>query len=471
MQKIYNSLSIKLLIFALPLFIIAMNSGCSSKRYMNKALEMEEAGLINEAADLYLRSVKANNKNVDAKIGLKRTSQVVLDNNLEKFMSHYRNDQYREAVYTFRDARRYRSTLRSLGIEPEFPEEKITYYNEAKDAYLDQQYGKALKFLEAEDFSSAEEVFAEILDLEPTYRDARDRHTTARFEPVYRQALSDMESQKYRSAFHAFDQILEETSGYKAAGEKRDEARKKALITIGVKPFSGSNLARRNVAKSLCSRTISQITSLKSPFYEVTDSPFLKQPDETPIYQRGQSIKKESGHSLLPSNLDALLTGNVSDHRAYTTSLKKKRRKAWLKEETVTENENGEKEKNTDYKKVYYHEYSQESEVLLRVNFILTDIATGRVLVSDEAECHREDKIRYASFDGDPDKLVPGSWESGSKDSDADQIIDNDKAVREFRSMFSANKEVINHEKLKDETIEEMSSVIAKKIVAYNPEI
>ena len=61
-------------------------TGCNgSKAFVKRAAKMEEAGMMPQAADLYMTAVVKKPTNVDAVVGLKRTGQVVLAQHIAKF--------------------------------------------------------------------------------------------------------------------------------------------------------------------------------------------------------------------------------------------------------------------------------------------------------------------------------------------------------------------------------------------------
>ncbi len=455
----------------LALLIGTILEGCASKRYMNKALELEEAGLISEAADLYLRSLQANDDNIDSKLGLKRTGQVVLNDKSDEFMAFYRNSQYKEAVYAFRDVQKYHNQVKHFGINLDLSENTHTYYQEVKDIYLNDTYGKAINALDAENFDNALSLLNEILQIEPNYRDAKQHWVTAKFEPIYREGLSFLKSGKNRNAYFAFDQILKENGDYKESSQLQNEAREKALIRIGIIPFSHLSLSQKNIGDEIQTYIRSEISRQKSPFYEIIESPALSRSDLSYTLLRNLLLKKEESYPKLPSNIDAILTGKIKDYSSSTSPLKKTKRKAWLKETQTIQKEDGTKEKVTEFRKVYYYEYSRESHFDLSISYSLTSTENKKVMVTDIIQKQLRDRIEFAEFDGDHRKLVPGTWYSLTRESQLDKIYDDSQSVKKLQSHFGSRKELTNSHELKKQALVEISTLIAQKIIHYNPEI
>ncbi|PWE00836.1 hypothetical protein DDZ16_04385 [Marinilabilia rubra] len=438
---------------------------------MNKALELEKAGLITEAADLYLRSLQANDDNIDSKLGLKRTGQVVLDQKSDEFMAFYRNKQYKEAVYAFLDVEKYHGQVKSFGINLDISENVYSYYQEVKDTYLNEQYGKAINALNTDNFENALSLFDEILKIAPNYRDATKHRTTARYEPVYREGLNFLKTEKNRKAYYAFDEILKNNGEYKEASTFQSEAREKALIRIGIIPFSSYRLSQKNIADEIRTYITSQISRLNSPFYEVVKSTTMNNSDLNYNLLRKLLLNKYESAPRIPSNIDAVLSGKIKDYSSATTPLKKTRRKAWLKESKTLKKEDGTEEKVTEYRKVYYYEYTRKSNFNLSLSYTLTHAQNKSVMVSDVVDKKLEDQVKYAEFDGDHRKLVPGIWYSLTKKSQLDKVYDTPQAVKELHATFESRKELNDSGTLKKQALAELSDEISQKIINYNPEI
>lgn len=455
----------------LAVIIGTILGGCASKRYMNKALELEEAGLISEAAGLYLRSLQSNDDNIDSKLGLKRTGQVVLNNKSDEFMAFYRNSQHKEAVYAFLDAQKYHAQVRHFGINLDFSENIHTYYQEVKDIFLNNLYGEAINALNTENFENALSLLNEILKIEPNYRDAAQRWVTARFEPVYRDGIDFLKAGKNRSAYYAFNEILSNNGEYKEASKLQNEAREKALIRIGIIPFGSLNLSEKNIGDEIQTYVASQISRQKSPFYEIIESPALSRTELSYTLLRNLLLDEKESYPKLPSNIDAVLTGKVKDFSSRTSPLEKTKRKAWLKETKTIRKEDGTEEKVTEFRKVYYYEYSRESHFDLSVSYSLTRTENRKVMVTDIIEKQLRDRVEFAYFDGDHQKLVPGTWHSLTKESQLDKVYDDSQSIKKLHAYFGNRKELTNSHELKKQALSEISTLIAQKIINYNPEI
>ncbi|WP_010663421.1 hypothetical protein [Marinilabilia salmonicolor] len=437
---------------------------------MNKALELENAGLVTEAADLYLRSLQANDDNIDSKLGLKRTGQTVIDRKSNEFQAFYRSNQYKEAVYTFLDIDNFRSQASRYGINIGVPQSTFAQYNKAKEIYLDRQYQKGMDALHAENFSNALSLLDEILKIDPNFRDASQHWVTARYEPVYRDGINLLRSGKNRTAYYAFDEILRNQGTYRNASSLRNEAREKALMKIGILPFNGIDLSQRDIAQELRTYLTSDISRQNSPFYEIVESPILSQTDITEAIIRGILTKNQDKILELPTDIDAILSGKINEYASLTTPLQKTRRKAWLRETATITREDGTKEKVTEYHKVYYYEYLRTSVFKMSISYSLRSMTNNSVILSDVIHKNLEDRIMFAEFDGNFENLIPGTWYSATRDSDMDKIYDDRNSVNELHSLFENRQKITSSRELRERGLAEMSGQIAHHLISYNPE-
>ena len=113
--------------------VLLFFSSCSSRRNYNKAQKFDQAGLYTDAANLYYKSLVANKNNIDAKLRLQRTGQMVLEDKIEVFKTQYINGAVKEAVYAYRTAESYFKHLSALGVKLFLQDEQKVYYNEVKD--------------------------------------------------------------------------------------------------------------------------------------------------------------------------------------------------------------------------------------------------------------------------------------------------------------------------------------------------
>ncbi|MCB0757668.1 MAG: hypothetical protein KDC01_04350, partial [Flavobacteriales bacterium] len=159
---------------AIASILLLFAAACSgSKSYSKKAAKLDGSGLYVEAADMYLQSAVRNAKNIDAKIGLKKTGQMVLNDKLSAFFKAFSLGEDKAAVVeAYLDAENYRDRVQRAGVALEIPDSYTTDFKQVKGEYLVQLYTQGHELLEKKDYPAAEAAFAKIGKLEPGYKDA-----------------------------------------------------------------------------------------------------------------------------------------------------------------------------------------------------------------------------------------------------------------------------------------------------------
>ncbi|MCF8232544.1 MAG: hypothetical protein K9J27_10180 [Bacteroidales bacterium] len=454
------------------LSVVILLGSCASRRLAKKGAELEESGLIHESADYYYRALLKNEDNVDAKIGLRRTGQNVLDDKLNKFLSDYNNHRTDKAVGKYNEAKDYENKIARVGVRLDFPQKYTDYYKEVKAEHLTKKYREAYKLLREEQFDEASRLFSEIIDLDPEFKDVKELAIEARNEPLYRKAKSAITEEKYRTAYDLFADILSNAGKYKNAEELKAKALEKGTVTIAMLPVKNHTYNRR-IAQSIESEMEGQLTRMTNPFLKLIDPDHNKQ-----ILKENQS-NLTSLSSMNLSELDpevlkganALLSCEIISFSAKEGNLKSEDRKGYLKKQYKVKNpETGKKETRTRYKKVRYKEYNKTNQVKCVLSFKLMSVETGEILVSDRISTNLQDKMHFAEFDGDEDKLIPGYWKYKNRKSDQDRKSDNFLARMHLNQLLKGNKKIQSIDYLTEKVIEKGTNLLTRKINAYNPE-
>ncbi len=431
--------------FLLLLFFTIILSSCVSKKLTKQAYELEQAGMITEAADHYYRALLRKNNNVDAMIGLKRTGQVVLENKLNNFYDAYLNNQVELAVNDYLDAREYEENVGELGVGLVFPQKYDEYYQEVKSTHLSEKYKQGYRLLQEERFREAAEVFRDIIILEDDYKDVKALYNEARNEPDYRAALEAMDQDKYRMAYDLFNIILNRAGNYKNSEVLKAKALEEGRVTVELLPVK--DLARQPVlARAIYSELQSRLSRLRNPFIQLMD------PEN-------------------PGKAKATLTCELQKYSARTGPLQTKRKKGFLKQEyKVKDPETGMEETRTKYHKVYYQEYEKENSVSIILSYKMVSANTKEVLVSERFTANEEDRLHYAEFKGGKGELLPGYWEYQNKASEKDDIHDNYRARSHLQQLLNNSRRIRGIESMLEEVIEDATINIAGKVNSYNPE-
>lgn len=317
--------------------------------------------------------------------------------------------------------------------------------------------------MKREEFKAAQKIFKEIINVEQNYKDAAEKYSQAKLEPVYRQANAYYENEMYRSAYYAYDQIVREKAQYKQALSLKNEAREKATINILVNDFKFSHQSYMQTAKLVTSGIKSELIELNNPFVNLIDGASVWDR----IYKNGK-LDLAAARLL---GIKAILNGSVLNIKKNNGKLIKETKKGYLKEVRKTVDKEGKTVYVTDYKKTEYNQFQLKNTADLHLDFNLVSTDNNQIIVSELYKLNNTNEVKYATYNGDKDKLVPGYWKSRSSNlSQQDIVKDNRSDVRGLQSLLSANKKVKPVSVLIEELTDKSVGKIVKKIDEYNPE-
>ncbi|ASB49893.1 hypothetical protein [Alkalitalea saponilacus] len=455
--------------FSLLLLLLTI-SGCGSKRHLKQALELENSGLFQDAADSYMRALSSNRNNVDARLGLMRTGQLMVDTKLRDFMAFHRNNQHAEAVNAFMEVEAYRARVANLGVRLDIDSDYQVFFNDSKESHLEDLYQDGLRAIDLENFSSARSIFQEILSIDNRYKDAADHLKTATFEPVYRDGLELMANGLYRSAYNTFHSIITRTGNYKNALQLREEALKEAMMHITVIPFMAVEREHRPKARELQTKTIGSINRLESPFYRLINEPALASAFQNQNFSDPLLAIDYINRRGITINTDYILLGRITRMSEQTSPVRRTTQRAYLQHSREVENEDGTTEKITEYSKTSYTKIERRSIANLGIEFSLVNFKTGEILISESISLEERDQIEYGDFSGNHKHLVPGTWRDADKDHESDRVETGSRAIRSLQELFEARKEIKPGTALLEELLNSSASTIAREIERYNPE-
>jgi len=451
----------RLLMLLVTLLVVA---SCASKRYARKAKEFEEAGLFEDAAEYYYKSVSRNEKNVEAKLGLRENGQKVLENKLSAFNTSHKNSNHKEAVYTFREAERYYEEINGVGVELSFPQKYHNYYDESEKIYLEKRYAEGVNELERDNYDKSRQIFEEIGSIDPSYKDVDEKFRVARYQPLYEKGNDQLENGLFRSAYYTFDEVIEGAGNYKQAIDLRSEALDKATITILVPGFYSLNFRNRNNEATLTQKLKGALSKIDNPFIKVKDASGIA----ADIFKRASGQINNEAASL--AGVDAVLKGRIVRLDGNEGETEESKEKGYLRKEITKENEQGEKIMEYEYYKTEYREYRKKNSASLEVSYQLISTDNGEVMVTDHFRINESDQVHYASYKGDEDQLVPGYWVDRDKDNPRDVIRDDEEEVHGLRKLLDADEEPETVSELKSALYGQAVDQMVEKIDQYNPE-
>lgn len=447
MKQVFNR--IKTILSIVLVFLIL--SSCASKRYEKQAAKNEQAGLFEDAAELYLKSLEANPKNIDAKIGAKKSGQIALDRKLSEFSRAYLGGQVHTAVFHYVTAKNYSDRFASQGVIFDFPEYYVEQFNEVKNLSIEEKYGQAVQLLDNEKFAESETLLKDIISLESNYKDVKDLYRTAHYEPLYRQGKKQFETRLFRKAYYTFATIENETQGYKEAQQYKADALEAATFVVQVDNFDFRTDPR--LASRLRSTVMGKLSASENPFLKIID----------PTTDKSMSMQKK-----FESN--ATLRGRVIQAGVVPGKFSSIDKKGYLKRTyEETDKATGQKTTKVVYDKIMYKEFSQENSANVVFTYQLVATTSGEVLLSDEISLNSNDEMHYATYEGDSKNIYPGFWKTKT-DSKEDVVNTSYGDFSELQKLFSGKKTIKSTDQLMTEILEQIALKSSGAVIRYNPE-
>lgn len=450
----------------LAMLVMAACSG--SKSLSKKATKLDQGGLYAEAADMYLQSALRNPRNVDAKIGLKKTGQMLLNDKLSTFFKAFSVGGDKEAaVNAFLAAKDYQERVQRAGVVLEIPDHYATDFKQVKGEYLLQVYSEGQDLLAKGEYAKAEEAFAKIGKLEPGYKDAGSLQDVAYLEPLYLSGKAALQAGQYRKAYADLGRVVERSSTYKDAMALRQQAVEKGRYPIAVLPFdqAGSKAQSPQVA-AMQAYVISALTNLNDPFISVVDRDNIQKIlDEQRLGMTGvvDESSAVSAGKLLGAH--AVIMGTVTSFQEIPGSLRKSTKEGYESYEVKQLNaETGQYTMVTRFRPTNYTEFFKENKATVSFSFKVVSLETGQVLLSKVIDRDATDHAYYATYSGNARQLYP-KW-NGNVDT-------RGSARRELSALLSAPREVKSTADLGNEllrgTAASVASSIAQQLAAQLP--
>jgi curli biogenesis system outer membrane secretion channel CsgG len=409
-------------------------AGCTgSKPMAKKALKLDQAGLYAEAADMYLQSLMRNNRNVEAKIGLKKTGQQLLNDKLGVFFRSFSTGDDREsAVNSFLSAKSYVDRVSQYGVVLDVPSSYMNDFNEVKGKYLVDLYTQGQGLMSKQDFKGAETVFAKIGALEPGYKDSGSLQNIAYLEPLYRSGSLALEAKQYRKAYEELGKVVGKDASYKDASALRSTAVEKGRYSIAVLPFSGS---KKDLAARVQAYATTALTEINDPFVKVVDRENIQRIlDEQRLGMTGVVDEASAVSAGKLIGAQAVLMGTLIDYREETGQVKRSTKDGFASYQVKQPNPEvpGQMMLVTKYKPVKYTEYYQENKVVASYSYKLVSMETGEVLLSKVVDQEKKDHAYYASYDGERNTLFPAR----------NGLVETANGARqELQGLLNANRE------------------------------
>lgn len=421
-----------------------------------KGGKLDEAGLYAEAAGLYFESLRRNRTNIDAKIGLKKTGQQLLNDKLSDFFKAFSSGNKEEAVDHFLESEKYAARVQALGVILDIPDHYQTDFEQVKGEYLMELYEEGQNHMADENYVQAQKIFARIGELEPEFKDASSLQSVAYLEPLYRSGKQALEEGHYREAYQELTKVVDKDRTYKDAFVLREDAISKGRYAIAIPSF-GNKANNKDVTSKMSLYAQNEMANLGDPFIKIVDRDNIERILKEQHLALSGVLDEESvvqvGNLL---GAQAVLLGDVVEYEESISALNRAEKVGYTSYQVKQLNEEtNEMMTVTKYRKTNYTEFRKRSRAHVTVNFKLVSMETGEILMSKVVDDVVTDEIHYAKYEGNIDRLYP------SRDG---RVWTSNRARRELRGLLSARKNLRSMQELRNDVLRKASSDLAHTV-------
>ncbi len=424
-----------------------------------------------EAAAFYLQALQRNPKNVDAKIGLKTTGQIQIEKSLTQFYKAYSVTNYKEAVYKYQEALKFANQYNNF-VSVEIPPYYNDYYQEMLVVYLEERYEKAGDLLYEENFTEAKEIYSEILNLDPEYKDVQDLNLQSTIEPMYRQGVKAFDADQFRKSYDIMLNVLAKKSDYKDAIDYKERALEEGQVVIAVLEFQSNVSGKQSTIQSIQSDVVAGIIKINDPFVKVVDRSNMNnliEEQKINVKEGAYGNSAIKAGELLGANM--LVQGKLINY-SYTGGKITRQLKQGFESYQVKKT-NPETKKTyyqTYYKRVNYWEFEGSSSVFAEVQYQLISAETGEVVKSDIMRQKKSDYVNYVNYKGNSKNLYAGKYSgSGSKYSKGDVIYSSNAQKSNLRRKINTNKRTLDSEaQMASGVLKQISKGIVRGVTQFN---
>jgi tetratricopeptide (TPR) repeat protein len=349
-MKIYFKIFFILLITTLPF--------CTgTKKYYKAAERLEKQGLVNEAAEFYMESLRRKPTNTDAQIKLKQVGQKYVSALSTEFFRHYNLNEDEQALITFEKLKSFTEEAARLNVTLDYPKAYQDDYNKSVERYCEKKYHEGEKHFKSKQYALAIQRFDEIKKYKPEFRKMNFYYKEAYCEPLYEKAMLLMQEKRYEEALPLLQKISEKFPDYRRTPFALDVASQvqKKYLTM-VNSTSGKEKAL----------SVNMAREFRNRYSKSNNIEFVSTPLFDNLTIKGNENKDVLRALSKASETDYLYVFFLTDLKNSIPATKRTKSRAWLQ---ITQIRND--SVFYSYIPVDYFQVSAEKSISVTINEIL----------------------------------------------------------------------------------------------------
>jgi tetratricopeptide (TPR) repeat protein len=421
-------------------------SSCEgTKQFIKKAQKYEKSRDYELAVVNYNEALLRDPDNNDARKGMKKAGQRLMNELVEDFNSSYTSKNCSRAIDQYLEIDRLQKNVERRKVNLEVPSDLHLKYKECVSELCREHYHSAIRAIDNRDYTLATDYLRRIEKLDATYENLGRLRTAIEADPIYMNAVDAYQRKQYSNAYNLFSQVNEISKGYRDTDKYLDELRR--LYSVSLIIFPLDNLTSQLLLGEQVYRLMeTEMKRQRSELLKIIDR-------ETLI----ETMRKMNIPVNMPiSDKDALAVAkNLQVTRymlgtltslTYTSAPRKEETKvAYLRERILYWDQwSGTQMSNYQYREVKYKEVTEEVQVTLSMRYRIFESDKGEVTYSDVIQKSVINQVKFAEYNGVTDDLYPTTGYISQTD------------LRKWRSRFEASSDRKTDQELLEICVKEL---------------
>jgi hypothetical protein len=446
-----NQLKFQFNIFAF-LVALLMFSCSGSKKYFKAAEKLEKQGLVNEAAEFYMESLQRKTTNVDARIKLKEVGQKYVSFMSSEFFRSYNTGRMEESIEMFEKMKDFTGRAEALNVQLNYPSGYEDDYKRAIEKHCEKNYQTGEELVKQKKFKEALTYLNVVDKYKPEFKKTSQLKTMAICEPMYQSAVSFIEAKNYSMALNQLKAIHNTTTAYKDSKELYDLCAAQQVKSLLM--FQPQKTEQPAISEYLFNNFSQSANQNFSHIEIINNSPFVSLPGNNieGNVDLIQAIRKASG-------ADYFYNYNVSDRKSMLTGPTKANAVCFQKF-TYKKNDTTFV---TEYRPVKYFQVKSKRTYAYNFSFKLVNAATNQIVSFQTVNLNKADEVEYNEFVSAPQGNINDYFPYNPQTT----APMNQFNPRNWRNLFSANKNVKTEQELESMVNQEALKLFNQTISNY----
>jgi tetratricopeptide (TPR) repeat protein len=425
----------------------------SINRLMKRAAELEQERNYRDAVNVYNEILFRNSGHTQARSGLQRSAQFVLDDMLSLFWREYNLENFEQAIREYQNAQSFERRLAVQQVRLEWPSHYVQYFRQAREGHAKKLFMEAAKAVDSRNYAQATRLIRDMQQFDPEHPGIAQLQLAIEIDPIYNQAVEALRGNRIGEAISLLNQVSERAPDYRDTRELIQQLRNKSQLRVAVLPIE--DLSRSpNLSREISSHIVNQILALRNPLIHLIDREHMERIlSEQKLGLSGLIDERTAVNAGRLMGGSTVLIGTITDFNVVEEGPQRERKTAFIRERNFFRDAwTGMQMSNFAFRETNYTEIKEEIRVTITFKYRLIAVETGRILDSDVITRSVINTTRYATYTGDPETLFPTTGNISQAE------------LQRWRQRFQTTREVKALQELVSIVQEDVAKEVATKI-------